>query len=145
MTIGEIIRQKIREDGRTAKVICEEVGMSRGNLDKIYHKDSISTDLLAKFCDVLKYDFFQHVNPMKTVGKRNGGMIVAEEEHVYGETSIELRACRDQSRALERELLYMDQSIADLKNSLRDKEEIIGLQKDKIMLLEQLLSKGKGK
>lgn len=138
MLIGEIIRQKIREDGRTAKEICDAVDMSRGNLDKIYHKDSLATDLLAKFCEVLKYDFFVHVNPYK-YNSQNRDYSTGEPEHGYMSEALELRAVKDKLRALERELTFLDQSIADLKSNLRDKDEIISLQKDKIAMLEEAL------
>lgn len=59
ISIGEIIRRAVRDDPRSAKEICDIVGMSRGNLDKIYKKDSVNTDLLAKLCTTLNHDFFQ--------------------------------------------------------------------------------------
>lgn len=63
MSIGEVIQLKVRNAEKSAIEICRMLGMSRGNLDKIYKKDALATDVLAKFCLVLGYDFFTHVNP----------------------------------------------------------------------------------
>ena len=136
MLIGEIIRQKIKEDRRTAKVICEELDMSRGNLDKIYHKASISTKLLARFSKVLNYDFSAHLGATNDEDEEDTKLL-KDGEHHYGD-SIEMRIAREKIQSQERELGYLDQTISTMKNSLHDKDEIINLQKDKISLLEQL-------
>lgn len=140
MLIGEIIRQKIKEDRRTAKVICVELGMSRGNLDKIYHKAFLSTKLIKRFSKVLNYDFSVHLGAtnetsMDEEGERTGAL--REGEHPYGD-SVDMRIARERISSLEREIGYFDQTLATLRNSLHDKDEIINLQKDKIHLLEQL-------
>jgi transcriptional regulator with XRE-family HTH domain len=140
MLIGEIIRQKIKEDRRTAKVICEELGMTRGNLDKIYHKAFLSTKLIKRFSKVLNYDFSVHLGATNETsideeGNEDGAL--REHEHPYGE-SIELRLARERNISLERELGYLDQTVNAMKNNLHDKDEIINLQKDKISLLEEI-------
>jgi transcriptional regulator with XRE-family HTH domain len=140
MLIGEIIRQKIKEDRRTAKSICEEVGMTRGNLDKIYHKAFISTKLLKRFSKVLNYDFSVHLgatNETSIDEEGSEGDTLREKDHPYGEP-IEMRLLRERNVSLERELGYLDQTINAMKNNLHDKDEIINLQRDKISLLEQL-------
>lgn len=134
--LGEIIRQKIREDGRTAKVICAELGMSRGNLDKIYHKDSVNTDLLAKFSEVLKYDFFVHVNPFRQneLGRSGGPsrFSVVEDENAADVAQEKLREVYDKLGRQQQEVEFLRGSLQDIKSHLADKDEIIGLQKDKI-------------
>lgn len=143
--LGEIIRQKIRENGRTAKVICEEMGMSRGNLDKIYHKESLNTDLLAQFCLVLDYDFFQHVNPFRRVNEDASShtsrfSIVAEDPADYGLASGQVREALSQLDSARQELNFLRTSLGDIKNNLRDKDEIIALQKDKIALQQDKIA-----
>lgn len=142
--IGEIIRQKIREDGRTAKVICEEMDMSRGNLDKIYHKDSLNSDLLAKFCLVLKHDFFRYVNPFRKSADATPVISlynneVHEEQAAYYSNYDDLQAAMKELEHASRELDFLSRTLDDLKNSLRDKDEIIQLQKEKIAFLEAKL------
>lgn len=153
--LGELIRQKIRENGRTAKTICEEMGMSRGNLDKIYHKESLNTDLLGQFCLVLNYDFFQHVNPFRKdqeeqTSRRSRLSIVADESD-YAAASVQLRDAMAELDRSKQELSFLRTSVGDIKNNLRDKDQIItlqndkiALQQDKIMILETKLSQLKG-
>lgn len=134
--LGEIIRQKIREDGRTAKVICAELGMSRGNLDKIYHKDSVNTDLLARFSEVLRYDFFVHVNPFRKEELKRSAMPgrfnVVEDESAIDAAQEKLRVVYEKLERQEQEVEFLRNSLQDLKSHLADKDEIIALQKDKI-------------
>jgi hypothetical protein len=152
MLIGEIIRQKIKEDRRTAKVICAELKMSRGNLDKIYHKTFLSTKLIARFSKVLNYDLSVHVGAnARSENDEEDDDLVGERPQHFGD-SIDVRIAKEQIRSLERELGHLDRTISVLQNQLHDKEEIVNLQKDKINLLEQLnqsmkekLSKGKPK
>ena len=138
--IGEIIRNRVKSDGRTAKIICAEMEMSRGNLDKIYHKESLSTDLLAQFSTVLNYDFFEHVNPF-----RNGDLLPergviplgkVQKEITLKAVSREVESFSDQLIIAEKELEYAKENLSIARSSLQDKEEIIQLQKEKILQME---------
>lgn len=145
--LGDIIRQKIREDGRTAQAICDELGMSRGNLDKIYHKESLNSDLLAKLCGVLDYDFFRHVNPFRRgeVDKVrpfhpfSDGNRVEEDQQVYQTPGNQIEKFLRDLQAADQELVFIRQNLEDLRNSVVDKDEIISLQKDKIAYLQERL------
>jgi transcriptional regulator with XRE-family HTH domain len=148
--LGDIIRQKIREDGRTAQSIAQELGMSRGNLDKIYHKGSLNSDLLARLSLVLNYDFFRHVNPFRMEDHSNVRPFipqhgrVAEPQAPYHTPGDQVRDLSlDLDRAV-RELEFLEQNLTDLKKSLADKDEIIALQKDKIAYLTERLDSLKG-
>jgi transcriptional regulator with XRE-family HTH domain len=149
--LGEIIRQKIREDGRTAQVIALELGMSRGNLDKIYHKESVNSDLLARLCISLNYDFFQHVNPFRSdefALSRGIHPAVGRAEDPQSQYLSPSEQIRDLTTELDRnarELEFLEQNLRDLKKSLADKDEIISLQKDKIAYLTEQLDELKEK
>lgn len=134
--LGEIIRQKIRADGRTAKVICELLGMSRGNLDKIYHKESINSDLLAKVSVALGYDFFKHVNPFRKDELENGTPAIwaegVKEEYTYNSVHNKLRDAVQKLESCQQELNYLKIAVEDAKRSLNDKDEIIALMKEKL-------------
>lgn len=141
VALGKIIRQKVKEDGRTAKKICEELGMSRGNLDKIYNKESLNSDLLAKFCLVLGYDFFMHVNPFRSgevSGYEHPDHQTNSEDRIYPyHTPYEkVERCMRELAEATRELDFLEQSLRDLKGSLHDKDEIISLYKEKIVNLQ---------
>ena len=139
--LGEIIRRRIREDGRTAKTICEDMGMSRGNLDKIYHKDSINTDLLAKFSLILGYDFFVHVNPFRKNERedrlRNPRARAKNGDPNLEEAHTRLAEALEKLDRAQQELNYLRTMINDAKSSHKDKDEIINLMKDKISRQEQ--------
>lgn len=124
--IGSLIRKKIKEDGRTAAQLCLLLEMTRGNLDKIYQKDSITTDLLARFCLVLNYDFFQHVNPYSEGMGRT-------------RTETEEKLLRERIALQAHEISLLRGQIEEGAGRLRDKEEIILLQREKIAMLEQKL------
>lgn len=137
--LGEIIRQKIREDGRTAKVVCAELGMSRGNLDKIYHKDSVNTDLLAKISEVLGYDFFVHVNPFRREelarGRTGSPFSLVEGNSEISAAEEKLGEAHAELERLEQEMAFLKANLQDLKTHLADKDAIISLQQDKVAYL----------
>jgi transcriptional regulator with XRE-family HTH domain len=143
--LGELVRQKIRENGRTAQSIALELGMSRGNLDKIYHKDSLNSDLLARLSLSLNYDFFQHVNPFRTEefskarSSSNQRGRLEDPQMPYHSPSEQIRELMQELDRNSRELDYMEQNLIDVKKSLADKDEIISLQKDKIAYLTERL------
>ena len=144
LILGEIIRQKIRADGRTAKVICEELGMSRGNLDKIYHKESINSDLLAKISISLGYDFFKHVNPFRKEELENGAATMwtsgVKEEYTNQSAHKKLREAMQKLDRVKQELTYLKNAVEDAKRSLNDKDEIIALMKDKLANQQKLIA-----
>ncbi len=141
LILGELIRQKIRADGRTAKVICEELGMSRGNLDKIYHKESVNSDLLAKISTSLGYDFFKHVNPFRKEELENGVPAAwvegVKEEYTYNSVHNKLRDSMLKLDLCKQELNYLKAAVEDAKRGLNDKEEIIALMKDKLAVQQR--------
>lgn len=143
--LGELVRQKIREDGRTAQSIALELGMSRGNLDKIYHKESLNSDLLARLSLSLNYDFFQHVNPFRSEEFSNvrgyypNQGRVEDPQMPYQSPSEQIRELMQELDRNTRELEYLEQNLVDVKKSLADKDEIISLQKEKIAYLTERL------
>lgn len=64
MKIGELIKKKMEEDGRSIAVIRELCGIGRTNLDHIYKRESMDTALLLTISQVLNYDFFRHYSAL---------------------------------------------------------------------------------
>ena len=58
MHIGQLIRQKLEEQGKTTSWLARELAYCRTNVYKIYNKKSIDTDLLLRISRLLQYDFF---------------------------------------------------------------------------------------
>ncbi len=140
-SLGEIIRIKIREDKRSVKDICEELGMTRGNLDKIYRKESINSDLLARISTLLDFDFFKYVNPFRK------DELEMESPTLLGDGSAEFKTpkgklykCLQDLHESQKDLDHIEKQFGQLKAHVYDKNQIIELQRDKINLLEQQIS-----
>jgi DNA-binding Xre family transcriptional regulator len=56
--IGQAIDARIKELGLQKKHVAEQMAMSRQNLNNIFNSDTIRTDQLEKFCEVLEKNFF---------------------------------------------------------------------------------------
>lgn len=57
--IGQCIREKVDEQGKTTVWLARELGCHRTNLYKIYDKRTIDTGILLRISRILDYDFFQ--------------------------------------------------------------------------------------
>jgi DNA-binding Xre family transcriptional regulator len=140
ISLGELIRRRIRDDRRSAQEICNELGMSRGNLDKIYKKDSINTDLLAKLCVLLQFDFFEYVNPFKMAGADLQPQYLAREDAVEYRTPLtRLQKCMGDLHDTERELDRVEKEVVHLRNAVHDKDKIIGLMQEQVDYLKSRL------
>lgn len=56
--IGNCIRKKLEEQGKTTVWLARELGCHRTNIYKIYDKMTIDTGVLLHICKILDYDFF---------------------------------------------------------------------------------------
>jgi hypothetical protein len=56
--IGEIISQKLKEEGRTKKWLAEQVHCDQSNFCKMLQKPSMDTNLLLHISLILRIDFF---------------------------------------------------------------------------------------
>lgn len=57
--IGQLIQQKLKEQGRTVTWFARQLNYDRSNAYKIFSKPHIDTDLLLTISKVLNYDFFE--------------------------------------------------------------------------------------
>ncbi len=58
INIGELIHEKVREQGKSVTWLARRLNYSRTNIYKIFNKPSIDTDVLLRISDALGYDFF---------------------------------------------------------------------------------------
>ncbi|MDR1740099.1 MAG: XRE family transcriptional regulator [Bacteroidales bacterium] len=56
--IGNIIRQQLKDEGRTLVWLAKQVHCDSSNLTKLLSKDNINTDLLFRISSALNTDFF---------------------------------------------------------------------------------------
>ncbi len=58
MHIGKRIKEVLKQDGRTARWLADNIPCERTNVYNIFHRKSIDTRLLQRICEVMQYDFF---------------------------------------------------------------------------------------
>ena len=56
--IGQLIQQKLKEQGRTVTWFARQLNYDRSNAYKIFSKPHIDTDLLLSISKILNYNFF---------------------------------------------------------------------------------------
>lgn len=56
--IGEIIKQVMKDQGRSPSWLATKLGCERANIYDIYKRQYIDTCLLQKVSKLLNYDFF---------------------------------------------------------------------------------------
>lgn len=62
MHIGNRIKQKLREDRRSAAWLAQQICCTRTNIYKILRKSSIDIALLVRISRVLGHDFFEDIS-----------------------------------------------------------------------------------
>jgi hypothetical protein len=60
--IGEIISQKLKEEGRTKKWLAKQVNCDQSNFCKILQKPSMDTGLLLHISLILQVNFFFYLS-----------------------------------------------------------------------------------
>jgi hypothetical protein len=60
--IGEIIEQKIHDEGQTVTWFAGQLCCTRSNAYKIFHKGSIDSHQLRRISEILHYDFFNYLS-----------------------------------------------------------------------------------
>lgn len=58
--IGNLIKNELKNQGRTITWLANQLGYSRQNMYKLFERQWIYTDLLFKICNIMDYDFFSH-------------------------------------------------------------------------------------
>ena len=60
VAIGEIIKQELKNQGKTSIWLAEELGCHRTNVYKIYNRNTIDSGMLFHISKLLKVDFFKY-------------------------------------------------------------------------------------
>ena len=73
VNIGPLIRQKLKESGKTVVWFAKQLSCSRTNVYKIFEKSSVDSADLMRISLILDYDFFAEYSQLfhlkKTVKK----------------------------------------------------------------------------
>ncbi|MBP5709959.1 MAG: XRE family transcriptional regulator [Bacteroidales bacterium] len=57
--IGNLIKRKMKEQGRTNVWLAHQIPCSPNHIYKIYNSPSIKTDLLIRISQIIGYNFFE--------------------------------------------------------------------------------------
>ena len=58
--IGNLIRSKLDEEGRTVRWFAKQIPYSRNNAYKLFDMDDLHPKLLRRISVILKFDFFTY-------------------------------------------------------------------------------------
>jgi len=60
--IGNLIKSKLEEDGRSVQWLAKQINCKRANVYDIFKRATIDTDQLLCICLSLKYDLFLYLS-----------------------------------------------------------------------------------
>lgn len=58
MHIGQILKEKLKEDGKSVVWLARELGCHRTNIYNLFDKYSIDTQLLERISIIMRHNFF---------------------------------------------------------------------------------------
>ena len=58
--VGQLIKQELKNQGRTVSWLARELNCSRSNLYVIFEKSTLDTSVLMQISQLLGVDFFQY-------------------------------------------------------------------------------------
>lgn len=61
VNLGELVKQKVNEQGLSNAQFAKSLGIARQNIvNTVFLKQSLDTDLLIRICEVLQCNFFDY-------------------------------------------------------------------------------------
>ena len=61
MHIGNLIRERLKEDGKSVVWLARELGCHRTNVYNIFEKHSIDTNMLRRISIIMRTNFFDYL------------------------------------------------------------------------------------
>ena len=58
--IGQLIREQLKADQRSASWLAREIGCSRNHVYKIFNRPSLDADLILRISIAMNFNFFQY-------------------------------------------------------------------------------------
>ncbi len=62
MHVGKKIKETLRNDGRSARWLADNIPCERINVYNIFHRESVDTRLLQRISEVMQHDFFSDLS-----------------------------------------------------------------------------------
>jgi len=70
--IGDLIKEKLKEEERTVTWLSKKTGYTRSNIYKALKLEYIHTELLDRISKVLEYDFFTYYSSLLHKSENDG-------------------------------------------------------------------------
>ncbi len=118
--IGKLILDKLKEKGIRKSEFARRINKSRQNVQDIFKRQSLDTDLLADVSKVLNFDFFQVLSKEKNIDPS----LAMEDPASYKIAKTEKAKLKLQIDQLNKQLKLAQKEIQYLKkiNTLLDKK-----------------------
>lgn len=116
--IGKVILEKLKEQDISKSEFGRKINRSRQNVQDIFKRESIDTNLLAEVSKVLNFDFFQYLSKNKEVSTS----ILMEDIPSYKKSEVD--KYKQKAAELNKELKQAQKELAYLKkiNALLEKK-----------------------
>lgn len=62
--LGNIIKQRLEQDGRSVRWFAEQMNSDRSNMYKLLSRSHLSTDFIMRASKIIEHDFFKDVSDM---------------------------------------------------------------------------------
>jgi len=62
--LGNIIRKRLKHDGRTVRWFAEQMNSDRSNMYKLLSRSHLSSDFVMRASKIIKHDFFKDVSDL---------------------------------------------------------------------------------
>lgn len=134
--IGKAIKERIEKIGITKTEFGRLIGVPQQHINRILERDTMETKKLVKVCRALNYNFFAlycefptRVNAYLAAVALGDG----DAQNVIGDAALlaQLEIEKEKAKGLEESNTILKDQVATLKSSLKDKEELIDIYKNK--------------
>ena len=143
--VGQAIKKRYEATGMTKTEFGRLIGVPQQHINRIFERDTMETQTLAKICQALDYNFFAlfcefptNVNAyLAAVALGNGdannnigeAAVLAEIE-LYKER---VGGLKENTSTLKDQISTLKDTVEQLKSQLRDKDELIAIYKERVI------------
>lgn len=133
--IGQVIKEEFDKANMSKSEFARKIGIPQQHINKLFDKESIDTDRLAKICEILNYNFFalycefptQVSAYLSAVAMGNG-----DAKNCIGDTAL-----LSQLEMLKVELSAAQKTESDLRDQINSHKDTIAQLKDFLSILKE--------
>ena len=141
MTLGEKVKEAIQKAGYKTEDVADQIGISEGNLYKLYKKDSFEVKYLLGIAKLLELPLGYFLNDetinaaLHQTGIGNAGRDISNQNIINGDHNTGRTGANIATGELEYRLQLCEAEKKSLQSQLELKDQLIGMQKE---MIEQL-------